>query len=452
VISILAKINHKNIVYLTKVFIISIAISMPVFPQLTSATSYDCDQIFLAQNNIGHLSPPGCDNSVCTNISGSYDPKLSILKDGSALDYAGNTALSDAQIKAIKDNEQVYRSSALKAGIPWEMLAAVHYRETGLKNYGPRNGNGPYQIVGNSYPIADSYTPEEFQKASDDAANFIKSKSNGLSLSNFLNVEFTFFAYNGASSQYINQALALGFAQEEANDGAGSPYVMNQMDQKRDPRDETTSTNSSWGQIKKDGGSIEYPANSGDGQYGAFVIYSLLIGADITGARCSGTSGKNIDATSLQTEFADYMKANKNNYGAYALGYNGCTTLAAWFIGTHTNLTYGGGNGGSVVDNLLSKNSSLKKSTTPVAPSVFSVAGGAATWGGSGDSITDKNGNVVYPGHVGLVLSVDEANKTVTALATGSGYDTDQKRSFISVKYSYPNKNVTFVYVGDNLK
>jgi hypothetical protein len=402
------------------------------------------DKDFFSANDILILNP----DDIGCGTNGNYDPNLSILKNGTPIDYAGNTVLSSIQIQAIKDNETVYENSANKAGIPWEVLAAVHYRETGLKVYGPSNGNGPYQIVGSKYPISDSYTQQQFQAASDDAAAFIKNKSGGRDLSNLDNVMFTLFAYNGAASQYISQAKALGFTDQEAGNGAGSPYVMNQMDQKRDPRVDPTKTNNTWGQIVSDGGSISYPANSGGGQYGAFVIYSLLVGADISGLGCgnSASIGKNGDVGAIQAEFAAYMQSHGNRYGSYVLGSNGCTTLSSWYIGEHTNLTYGQGNGKEVVGNLVARNPGLKISSTPVAPSLFSVAGGAKTWGGSGGSYGGS-----YPGHVGLVVSVDETNKTAQVVATGSSYATGSAKSFTAT-YSYPDSAVTFVYLGDNLK
>ena len=48
---------------------------------------------------------------------------------------------------------------------------------------------------------------------------------------------------------------------------------MNRADQKRDPTVEPTKSNKTWGQIKKDFSSIEYPANE---DYGAFVVYCAI--------------------------------------------------------------------------------------------------------------------------------------------------------------------------------
>ncbi len=152
------------------------------------------------------------------------------------------------------------------------MLAAIHYREYGLRREGPSNGNGPYQIWGSSYPTG-TLTDAQFQKATNDAAAFIKSKANGRALNTANNIKYTFFAYNGISSAYKTQALNLGFTQSQANNGEGSPYVMNRADRRRDPTVEPTKSNKTWGQIKTDGGTLSYPANS---DYGAYVVYKSI--------------------------------------------------------------------------------------------------------------------------------------------------------------------------------
>ena len=68
-------------------------------------------------------------------------------------------------------------------------------------------------------------------------------------------------------------------ARAAANSGTAAigisdtPYVMNRADYMRDPTVEPTKSNRTWGQIKSDGSSITYPANS---DYGAFVVYSAI--------------------------------------------------------------------------------------------------------------------------------------------------------------------------------
>jgi len=140
-------------------------------------------------------------------------------------------------------------------------------------------------------------------------------------------------------------------------------------------------------------------------------------------------------ATALQQEFATYMKNHGNTYGGYWLPDNGCTTIAAWFVGTHTNLTYGHGNGQNVVQYMVNSNSGLSVTTSLTSaqvPALFSVAAGSKSWGASGGSY----------GHTGIVVSV--SGNTATVLWTWSGMGTDPNRSTIST-YTIPAAGVTFV-------
>lgn len=208
----------------------------------------------------------------CTPVGGSGSsngPLPSV-----ATDYKGREIYSSVQMEIIKSNQPFYEKSAKEVGIPWQMIAVIHMRESGGSRENPGNGQGIYQFFnknGGPYPTG-PVSDTEFQRQTDLAANFILSKAGGKSeaLKNGDDnaVKYTFFAYNGLANAYINQAKNLGFTDEEAANGEGSPYVMNKADEKREP-------SSTWGQIKSDGGGISYPAN---GDHGAFVAYTALKG------------------------------------------------------------------------------------------------------------------------------------------------------------------------------
>ena len=359
-------------------------------------------------------------------------------------DYAGNTILNPAQLAAIDSNKPFYQSAAEQSGIPWQLIAAIHGRETGFRRYGPSNGYGPYQITPSSYPINNSYSDAEFQDATNKAAAFIKVIAGTRDLSDPTNIKYVMFTYNGVASAYINQAKSLGFSDAQAAVGEGSPYVMNRFDLKRDPTVAPTKDNQTWGQIKTDNGGISYPAN---GDYGAFVYYVAMTGGTVASMCGSGTGGStmalNGDATAIQSEFTAYMNTHGERYGSYVLGSNGCTTLSSWFIGEHTTLTYGHGNGKDVVGNLVKVNSGkgLAISSTPKAMSLVSIAGGVKGWGASG----------VPEGHVGLVVSVNEAAHTAIVVFTGAKKAGQTEKAWIDT-FSYPSTGVSFVYIGDYLK
>ena len=172
--------------------------------------------------------------------------------------YAGEQILSGAFIDAIKENYPYYKAAADKVGIPWQALAAIHYRETRFA----RTSNA-YQITGGG--------GGDFAAQTDAAAAFLKGKG---SFESDDAAKRAFFGYNGMSSAYKQQAINLGFSEAAANNGEGSPYVMNKYDEKRDPN----KNGSSWGQIKSDGGGIVYPANQ---DFGAFVVYKALMNCEI---------------------------------------------------------------------------------------------------------------------------------------------------------------------------
>lgn len=215
---------------------------------------------------------------------------------GDNKDYEGNVILTEAQIDAIKRNQSVYEAAADAEKIPWQMIAVIHLRETNLSRVNPGNGQGLYQDSAKSNSeastlyVSDSsgaeVSEDNFQKQTNWAAQFIKGKSSNSSLltnGNDDEVKDTFFGYNGRAQVYKDQAVSLGFPA-----GAeGSPYVMNRADSVRDPAKHAD--DGTWGQIKSDGGSIEYPANN---DYGAYVVYNALK-ASVGGsaAECSALGG-----------------------------------------------------------------------------------------------------------------------------------------------------------------
>lgn len=425
--------QFKKIPYLFLVFIITV--SMACSPLLgtkpVSAVADECDEEFYSLNTILFYNKCGSSIDPCkTSASGSVF---------SNKNYLGNEIYSSAQLEAIEENKTFYEAAASRESIPWQIIAVIHGNETGFKRYGPKNGQGPYQMISGGYPVKDAYTDTEFQEATYDAAEFIKGKAGGRDLADPNNAKYTLFAYNGMAEVYKKQAKALGFSDEEANLGEGSPYVMNRFDEKRDPTVEPTKSNGTWGQIKTDGGSISYPANT---HFGAFVQLMALTNGTLCG---SGVVAKNGDANAMQALFTKYMNEHNERYDplGYSLGYNGCTTLSSWFIGEYTSLTYGRGNGEAVVKNLVeaNKDKGLQITNRPTAPAIFSVAGGVRDWGATG----------ISPGHVGLVVSVNEESKTATVIHTGSRKSGQKEKAYVS-QYKFPASGVTFVNIGEYIK
>ena len=236
-------------------------------------------------------------------------------------DYAGNVILSQSDMSLVTANKQFYINSGNKYGVPWQMIAAIHYREHRFSRSGPKNGYGPYQITPSNYPIG-AYTDTQFQDATDKAAAFIKGKAGGRDLSNSDNVKYTFFAYNGVSSKYETQAANLnnkfGLSLNPSI-GDGSPYVMNLYDKYRDPTIEPTKSNKTWGQIKKDYGPLEYPANT---DYGAYIIYMGVLGGGGDNPSPSNPSTPSTPETPEDTTTAKLIVQIANGMQPWGIVYN----------------------------------------------------------------------------------------------------------------------------------
>lgn len=256
--------------------LVLIAITL-VIAQSTSVAAYD--ELFYSSNDIEWFNPDA-DGTTCQQ---STTTTSNIGGTGTNKDYKGDTIISDAQLKAIEANKPFYIQAANTEKIPWQMLAVIHLRETGLKRYNPSNGNGPYQILGTNYPPSGSVSDSQFQKQTNEAAKFLKGLATSpstLGTGDVSQVKDVFFGYNGRASSYVKQAIQLGYKADQGYEG--SPYVMNIADKQRDPQQ-----NPNWGQIVIDGGPLSYPAND---DYGAFVVFSSVAGI-ATGGSCESSIG-----------------------------------------------------------------------------------------------------------------------------------------------------------------
>jgi len=237
------------------------------------------DPTFCNENTVIYVSCfPESGAAVC-----SASATADVSGTGTNKDYKGGPILNDAQLKAVGENQSTYETAATEQKIPWQLIAAIHLRETGLKRYNPSNGNGPYQILGTNYPASDLIDDATFLKQTKEAAAFIKARSSNpdlLSKGDEGEVKDIFFSYNGRAEAYTEQAKRLGFSEGYE----GSPYVMNIADAKRDPATNPTG----WGQITTDGGSLTYPANN---DHGAFIAYAAMSGLSLSGDCSSTVSG-----------------------------------------------------------------------------------------------------------------------------------------------------------------
>lgn len=391
------------------------------------------------QNNILFYDPSGSGGGGC------------VFGNGDNNNYAGAKVFSDTELNAIEANRPFYEASAEKYNFPWQILAVLHRRENALLRKNPSNGQGAYQLYSYTrvpgtreldsskafYP-AGPISDAEFQRQTDIAADLVANVyASGIDLNTDSGVKRMFFNYNGTARVYLNQAISLGFSEEEAKNGEGSPYVMNRADEKRDPTIEPTRSNMTWGQIKGDNTRIEYPANS---EFGAFIMYAALGGSSLY---CNGdlvAGGMDLEQATIFmqdyiVEAQKYANVNtpitiESSGKKFTLSQNSCSggtlancvTFSKWFLNMYTegiNVSGPTGDGQYVVKNLISRGFT-DGGTEPRPYAVFSRGGGS--WG-----------------HTGVVLGIDiERNKIVIGEAScGKGlsgigaheYDLDDYKS-----------------------
>ncbi|MDZ7744474.1 MAG: CHAP domain-containing protein [Candidatus Saccharibacteria bacterium] len=255
------------------------------------------------------------------------------IADSCTLLVAGKGDIfNETQLEQIERNRLVYEEAGQEADVPWEMLAVIHLKESGLGRENPSNGQGVYQFVnknGGPYPPG-PVNEAEFVRQTKLAAQFVRSKlpsnlehNRNLTYSGASSdtIKDTFFSYNGRSSGYADQAEALGFDRER-QPFEGSPYVMNKADPQRDPEINTTT----WGQVKEDFGPIEYPANN---FYGAYVSYAALAGTGTD--NCDQNLGIRV-VEIAQEELALGANEADNSYFKYTEGIEAawCAYFVSW--------------------------------------------------------------------------------------------------------------------------
>ena len=388
--------------------------------------------------------------------------------NGNYTNYAGDQVLTDSQITLLQSNIPIYEQAiqntgAGQYGINWQFMATLHYQETGLNRYNPDNGQGVYQMytyvneTGNTFPPADEISEEEFLRQSELVITEVlipTITSSDLNLSNPDDIKRFFFSFNGRAQQYIDKAIAMGFSQEEANNGEGSPYVMNKYDAARDP--DSPDMDPNWpGRFVADG---VYDPSSVGANYGAFTIYSAIGGADVC---ISSVSSGGLTLEQAQALMADYIyDVNCTDYDIYCTHSSAygpkanCVTFVQYFIDRFTSATgiAATGNGGWVVSNLTGTDvsspfglyaASLDYSSkgfvyggfVPKAFAIFST--------GHGVSMCDG----VKCGHTGVVLGINEAEDKI--YIGQAGYDTPLAGYSDVIEYSlsdYTSGEYWFAY------
>lgn len=188
--------------------------------------------------------------------------------------------LSSFVVNGVNANKGFYVQVMNETGVPWEMLAAIHYRETNFSHTNPNNGQGIFQFVngdGGPYPPGPVSDPEFVRqlrfmanRVQDDYVNrgSVPRERRRLVANeqNIVIVKDTLFSYNGRASAYANQATHFGY-NSTTQPYEGSPYVMNRFDCAR----------ARMGIITRD---YATGIDGTDTRYGAFTVFARLRGDD----------------------------------------------------------------------------------------------------------------------------------------------------------------------------
>ncbi len=166
------------------------------------------------------------------------------------LNYQGK--LSEKELTKIIENYDVYKMAADDAQVPWQAVAAVHFRESNLSTSTIPHG-GPFQFDPPRYQ-----GEEDFAVGAKMAARHLQEKS-GYRLSpdtkEDLIIKDAFWGYNGRAYGSHNQ----------------SPYVMNQFDgAHQDMKIKGSVINNQGKRVH-----VDHP----DTRMGAFTFYNELLEA-----------------------------------------------------------------------------------------------------------------------------------------------------------------------------
>jgi hypothetical protein len=239
-----------------------------------------------------------------------YDPNSSDANTCSAGSTVSSSKLPSDVVANINKLKPLYEQASTATGVPWQLLAAVHYRENNNDPNGDlQAGNpigGPYSQKSTAYETYGGY-PKSLEQSMEMAGRQLTALSRSDISGHAVNVpnpdpesiKDTLFSYNGRAQQYYAQAAALGF-DPATQPYEGSPYVMNNFDDKHKDMKIITHDNG--------------PLDGVDTRYGAYAVYVFLGGGSSQtvssdGSCLSGDAAQNIVATILRYAWPDYHPA-----------------------------------------------------------------------------------------------------------------------------------------------
>lgn len=409
------------------------------------------DLMFQAYSNISGGAP--------ATISAD-DNKYFFLDNGK---MTKREILTESELDFITKHKPLYELATKEFGVPWWTIPVVQKRESGYTRKNPPTSaetggdDGIYQItpatkIGlkgkseqNRKDIDDNpqlwapgheLTDEEFIAQTRLAAQVMKNKIGNVELKNDNDIKWMFFGYNGRADNYVQQGKALGFDDEGARVGEGSPYVMNGADEKR----AANQVSESWKkyyynkELKKTifGAKNDYPP-------GTFLIYKVITGGSFSSGDCirggsNGAVAGDINATAIAfsanapkqyvksggSRTDAYIEANKKYFNGGRGGGADCSAFVSTVLAA------------SGFDPDIVKKGNTTATMGPYLSShpekyenITDLTGDDRTNNLSpGDIIIKVEGfNYAKHGHVELIVEVNGELKMASASIAGGGYD-----------------------------
>lgn len=240
--------------------------------------------------------------SVFSNGIYEFDTEVATCDTGNSTQLSAEGLPTDIA-KSIETLKHQYEQAATATGVPWQLIAAVHYREGGNNpSLDLQAGNpigGPWNNAA-SYPYGH---PKDLEQSAEFAAKqLIGMSSSGGVVNKPINtpspdpeaIKDTLYSYNGRAEAYAQQAAALGFDPVK-QPYEGSPYVMNNFDSKH----------MNMKIITRNHGGLD----GTDTRFGAYTIYTKLGGAMGGGGCPNGAVAGNAVQTAMNYAWPDYHPA-----------------------------------------------------------------------------------------------------------------------------------------------
>lgn len=359
------------------------------------------DLIFVDQNGL-------VGNNACAAGSGTSVPL--------------STNLPESIITQVNANKTVYEEISKRKDVPWQLIAALHYREHGLDGTtNPGNGQGVFQlyslVTSGQYNFpAGPIDTAEFIRQGEIAVDYFLSKQSATPIAaNQVRItatnpspeaiKDTFYSYNGRA--YAEEAARYGFS-PTTQPYEGSAYVMNKFD---------TARNAMRIQTKDNSGVLD----GIDSRPGAYTIYAALAGI-AGGAGCSGGGGASgssiVDIAKAELDKGVVEIPDGSNCGPDVQKYTDgvceywCADFVSWVYKEAGKPFTEGWSGGWRVSYVPTMRAWLTTNGTFTGRSQNSFPpkpGDVVTFGGSPE--TDSSGD---DGHVGIIWEIKDVNNTPT--------------------------------------